>query len=128
VYPLVTPRPDAAAAAAAAAAFHARLRQLDGMLLAAAAGGGGGSARGSRGDGRYAVGNALTLADCGYPACLHYAELIFPAVSAGEVDYSATPAVAAWRAALLADPAVRAVLDELRPAAQEWLDGKLMRG
>jgi glutathione S-transferase len=95
------------------------------MLLAAAATTDSGT--GSRGDGRYAVGNALTLADCGYPACLHYAELIFRAVGVGEVDYSATPAVVAWRAALLADPAVQAVLDELLPAAQEWLDGR-MRG
>jgi hypothetical protein len=40
-------------------------------------------------------------------------------------DASPWPRVADLRAALGTDPAVKRVLAELRPAAVEWLEGKL---
>lgn len=88
-------------------------------------GGGGGGGGSSGGGKRYAVGEALTLADCGYPALLLYAELIFPAVGLGRLDYGGVPRVAAWRQALWGDESVAKVLRELQPAAQAWVDSKV---
>lgn len=134
------PSPDAAAARAARDVLFERLRQLDALLLADSNGGSGGggvdsgsgaSGGGDAGDagsrGGYAVGGALSLADCGFPAAFHYAELLLPALGLGALDYAAAgaPRVRAWREALWRDPAVAAVLDELRPAADEWLRSKM---
>jgi len=125
LYPLVSPNPDAAAVHAAGAEFYAHLQQLDGLLPSPQAADSSGSGSGS---GCYAVGERLSLADCGYPALLHYADIIFPAVGLGDLDYSRTPQVAEWRATLRRDPAVIRVLEELAPAAEEWLQRKLAAG
>jgi hypothetical protein len=148
LYPLVRPSPDAAAVSAAAAEFYSRLAQLEEILVrggdgaescaaddlpngsgGAGAGGadGAGPAGATRHGGGYAVGGTLTLADCGYPALLHYADIIFPEIGLGPVDYARTPRVAAWRGVLLGDPHVQEVLGELAPAAQEWVDSKMGR-
>jgi hypothetical protein len=73
------------------------------------------------------VTDTLSLADCGYPALLHYAQLLFPVLGLGQLDFEALGLrrVASWHAALCQEPAVMKVLAELQPAAQEWLDTKL---
>jgi hypothetical protein len=73
------------------------------------------------------VGNTLCLADCGYPALLHYAQLLFPVLELGQLDLEALGLhrVASWHAALCQEPAVMKVLADLQPAAREWLEVKL---
>lgn len=72
------------------------------------------------------MGESLSLADCGYPALLHYAQLLFPVLGLGDLNFEALGLrrVAAWHVALCQEPAVMKVLTELQPAAQEWLDLK----
>jgi hypothetical protein len=102
-----------AAVSAAGTEFVQHLRHLDQHLLHPGA--------------RLAVSDTLTLADCGYPALLLYAQLLFPVLGLGQLDFEGLglSRVAAWHAALCDEPAVVQTLDELRPAAQEWLNSKL---
>lgn len=114
LYPLVAPHARSSSAASAAGQeFLQHLRHLDQQLLVPGA--------------HLAVGDSLTLADCGYPGLLLYAQLLFPVLGLGQLQLEAhgLPRVAAWHAALLEEPAVQAVLQELQPAAQHWLDTKL---
>lgn len=73
----------------------------------------------------YAVGNTLTLADCGYPALFLYAEMMWPVLGLGQLAYDCAETVRSLRDSLFCDGSVVKVLQELRPAAQEWLDSKL---
>jgi glutathione S-transferase len=106
-----TRSPDAVSAAGQEFVQH--LRHLDQQLLLP-------------GD-RLAVGNCLSLADCAYPGLLHYAGLLWPVLGLEQLDFvgMGLPRVAAWHAALCQEPAVVAVLEELAPAAHQWLDSKL---
>ncbi|GIL60070.1 hypothetical protein Vafri_14732 [Volvox africanus] len=95
----------------AAAAFHARLAELEGLLPA--------------GPSLALTDTQLTLADCAYPALLLYAELILPALGLPPLRYEGRLRLQRWRDALWEQPAVARVLEELRPAAEEWLEGML---
>jgi glutathione S-transferase len=121
LYPHVAPATrDAAAVAAAAQELTARLAQLQHILQSQPCSSGSSSSC-------YAVGDSLTLADCGYPALLLYAEMLFPVLGLGQLDYAGQPRIAQWREVLWRDPSVAAVLQELQPAAQEWIDSKLQQ-
>lgn len=114
LYPQVAPQKrDAAAVSAAGQEFLQHLSHLDSQLLLPRC--------------RLAVSDSLSLADCGYPGLLLYAQLLFPVLGLGQLDFSALGLnrVAAWHAALCEEPAVVRVLEELSPAAQHWLDSKL---
>lgn len=114
LYPQVAPQTrDAATVAAAGQEFLQHLQHLEQQLLVPQA--------------RLAAGDSLTLADCGYPGLLLYAQLLLPVLGLGQLDFEALglPRVASWHAALCDEPAVIQVLQELQPAAQEWLDKKL---
>ncbi|PNH05761.1 putative glutathione S-transferase BZ2 [Tetrabaena socialis] len=70
----------------------------------------------------------LGFADCGYPGALLYAELILAALGVpGGLEYErlGLGRIGRWREALWGHEGVRAVLAELRPAAEEWVEGKL---
>jgi hypothetical protein len=56
-----------------------------------------------------------------------YAELIFPVLGLGQLTYAGLPRIQQWRAALWQDSSVAAVLQELKPAAQEWVESKLLQ-
>lgn len=104
---------NGAAVSAAGQEFLQHLQHLDQHLLLP--------------DTQLAVGNSLSLADCSYPALIHYAQLLFPVLGLGQLDFKALglARVASWHAAMCEEAAVVNVLTELQPAAQEWLDGKL---
>lgn len=124
---------DAAVVQAAGAEFVQRLQQLEQHMLvavpmsaAAAEGEGeGGQAEKAANSAFFAMGGAagLTLADVGYPALLLYAQLLFPVVGLGALELS--PRLARWQAALQAQASVQKVLQELQPAAEQWLESKL---
>ena len=114
LYPQVSPQArNQAVVAEAGQEFLQHLQHLEQRLLVPGA--------------KLAVGDTLTLADCGYPGLLLYAQLLFPVLGLGQLDFEARglPRVAAWHTALCCEPAVKVVLEELHPAAQQWLDGKL---
>jgi glutathione S-transferase len=119
LYPHVAPAArDTAAVAAAAQEFSARLAQLELILQSQ-------PCSRSSSSSSYAVGSSLTLADCGYPALLLYAELIFPVLGLGQLQYAGLPRIQQWKDVLWADASEAKVLRELQPAAREWVDSKL---
>lgn len=116
LYPQVSPATrNNAAVSAAAQEFLRQLEVLDKHLLVPQA--------------QFAVGDCLSLADSGYPGLLLYAQMLFPVLGQGQLDFEALgmPRVASWHAALLQECAVVKVVNELRPAAQAWLDSKLQQ-
>ncbi|GLI70718.1 hypothetical protein VaNZ11_015742 [Volvox africanus] len=115
LYPHVAPsvRSEHVVQQEAAAAFHARLAELEGLLPA--------------GPSLALTDSHLTLADCAYPALLLYAELILPALGLPPLRYEGRLRLRRWRDALWEQPAVARVLEELRPAAEEWLEGMLRK-
>jgi glutathione S-transferase len=129
LYPHVAPATrDPAAEAAAAQEFTTRLAQLESILTTQPPSSSSGIASETSAGCRYAVGSSLTLADCGYPALFLYAELIFPVLGLGQLDYAGVPRIRQWREVLWQNPSVLAVLRELQPAAQVWVDTKLSYG
>ncbi len=72
--------------------------------------------------GPYLAGDRLTLADCGYPSTLMYLDIILAALG---LAATYPPALAPWRRALAADPAVAAVVAWHAEAGRAWLAGKL---
>jgi glutathione S-transferase len=125
LYPHVAPATrDPAAVAAAAQEFTTRLAQLELILTAQLPSGSSSSSDDISAACSYAVGNSLTLADCGYPALFAYAELIFPVLGLGQLAYAGLPRIQQWREVLWQNPSVASVLQELQPAAQEWVDSK----
>ncbi len=68
----------------------------------------------------------FSLADTGFPFAWFYVDLIVAAIApAGHPGLEWPPRLAAWKAALARHPAVVKVLEELRPAAEEWLHSRL---
>lgn len=115
LYPQVAPQARSSAIITAAGrTFLQHLHHLDKQLLVPGV--------------TFAVCDTLTLADCAYPALFLYAQLLFPVLGLGDLEFKllGMPRVAAWHAALCREAAVVKVLQELQPAAQEWLDSKLL--
>eukprot|EP00955_Chlamydomonas_euryale_P111016 366031-Chlamydomonas_euryale.AAC.20 len=85
----------------------------------------------AREDAGYAVGRQLSLADAGFGPTFLYADLVFGALGVDRIKREASagewPRVAELRDALFSDPHVAAVLKELQPAANEWLESKLVQ-
>jgi glutathione S-transferase len=96
--------------ASAAAEFKVRLLQLEQILP---------------GNTKFAAADHLTLADCGYPALLLYAEKMWPVLGLGDLDYKGLEKISRLRNVLWEDACVVKVLKELEPAAQQWINRKL---
>jgi glutathione S-transferase len=95
-------RRDAAYVETRMADIRRRIAQLDGFVACAP----------------YALGPALTLADCGYAVTLPLAKLISRSIGATLV---LPPRLDAWLAALDAHPAVATALAVWQPATARWL-------
>jgi glutathione S-transferase len=103
LFPHVDPaRRDAAYVEARLADIRRRIAQLEGFVAAAP----------------YALGPALTLADCGFAVTLPLAKLIARSIGATLV---LPPRLDVWLAALDAHPAVASALAAWRPATARWL-------
>eukprot|EP00775_Hariotina_reticulata_P006913 gene6913-7129_t len=112
LYPQVSPVVhDVDVVASAAAEFTLRLSQLEQVLP---------------GNTRFAAADHLTLADCGLPALLLYAEKMWPVLGLGALEYTGFEKISRLRSVLWEDPCVAKVLKELGPAAQEWINKKMM--
>lgn len=70
----------------------------------------------------YALGAALTLADCGYAVTLPLARMLAAAL---DRTLALDPAVARWVEALHAHPAVASALAAWRPATEGWIAARL---
>ena len=95
-------RRDAEAVARHLELLRGRLRQLEAFCRPAP----------------YALGPALSLADCGYAVTLPLARRLAEALGA---PLALPPALAAWLEALHAHPAVASALAPWRPATERWL-------
>lgn len=91
------------------ALFVERLRQLELLLLPGVG---------------LAVGDELSLADCGYPALFFYADIMFEALDQ-PIDYLDFPRVLLYREAICNKQFVQSTLPQLAKAGRAWLAGKL---
>ncbi len=67
----------------------------------------------------FMVDENIGYADCAFPATIELAEILLPLF---DRELKLGPKMTAWRAAVLANPVVKAVTDESRAATLEWMN------